>query len=41
MQDPTLLLVLADLVLFLHVAIVVFIVGGLALIIAGGLCGWR
>ena len=41
MQDPTLLLVLADLVLFLHVAIVVFIVGALALIIAGGLCGWR
>ena len=41
MQDATLLLVLADVVLLMHVAIVVFIVGGLALIIAGGIGGWH
>ena len=32
---------LADVVLALHVAIAAFIVGGLALIIIGNLCGWR
>lgn len=32
---------LADLVLVLHVAIVVFVVGGLVLVIAGNLRGWR
>ena len=35
------LLVLADLVLLMHFAIVVFIVGGLALVIVGGMRGWR
>ena len=33
--------VFADLVLALHVAIVVFVVGGLAIIVAGNLRGWR
>jgi hypothetical protein len=33
--------VLADLVLVLHVAIVVFVVGGLMLVVAGNLRGWR
>jgi len=32
---------LADLVLALHAAIVLFVVGGLALIVAGNLAGWR
>ena len=32
---------LADLVLGLHVAIVAFVVGGLVLIVAGNLRGWR
>lgn len=32
---------LADLVLFLHVATVLFVVGGLVLIVAGNLLGWR
>jgi polyferredoxin len=32
---------LADAVLSLHVAIVVFVVGGLVLIVAGSLRGWR
>lgn len=33
--------VLADLVLVLHVAIVVFVVGGLVLVVVGNLRGWR
>ena len=32
---------LADVVLSLHVAIVVFVIGGLVLIVAGNLRGWR
>lgn len=32
---------LADLVLMLHVAIVLFVVAGLILVIAGNLAGWR
>lgn len=32
---------LADIVLTLHVAVVVFVVGGLVLVIAGNLLGWR
>jgi polyferredoxin len=32
---------LADIVLTLHVAVVVFVVGGLVLVIAGNLRGWR
>ncbi|MBK9608217.1 MAG: DUF2784 domain-containing protein [Betaproteobacteria bacterium] len=32
---------LADAVLSLHVAIVVFVVGGLVVIVAGNLAGWR
>lgn len=32
---------LADLVLALHVSIVAFVVGGLVLIVAGNLAGWR
>lgn len=32
---------LADAVLALHVAVVAFVVGGLALIVAGNLLGWR
>lgn len=32
---------LADAVLALHVAVVVFVVGGLVLVVAGNLRGWR
>ena len=32
---------LADIVLVVHLAIVLFVVGGLALIVAGGLRGWQ
>jgi hypothetical protein len=32
---------LADVVLFLHFGVVVFVVGGLAVVIAGNLRGWR
>ena len=32
---------LADAVLFVHVAVVVFVVGGLVLLVAGNLRGWR
>jgi len=32
---------LADAVLILHLAVVVFIVGGLVIIVAGNLRGWR
>ena len=31
----------ADVVLLLHFAIVVFVVGGLVLIIVGNMCGWH
>jgi hypothetical protein len=40
-SDPLLYLSLADAVLVLHVAIVVFVVGGLVAIIAGNLRDWR
>lgn len=33
--------VLADIVLVVHLAIVLFVVGGLVLIVAGGLRGWQ
>lgn len=33
--------VLADAVLVLHVAVVVFVVGGLVAIVSGNVCGWR
>lgn len=32
---------LADLVLAIHVAVVIFVVGGFGFIVAGGLCGWE
>lgn len=32
---------LADLVLLLHVAVVAFVIGGLVLVVAGNLRGWR
>lgn len=32
---------LADLVLAVHVGVVVFVVGGLVLVLAGNWCGWR
>ncbi len=41
MDNMTAYRVLADLVLVLHVAIVVFVVGGLVLVVAGNLRGWR
>ena len=40
MSDPPYQL-LADVVLALHVAIVVFVVGGLVFIIVGNLCAWH
>lgn len=40
-DDARLALWLADAVLVLHVAIVAFVVGGLLLIVAGNLRGWR
>jgi len=41
MNNPPLALLLADAVLVLHVAVVVFVVGGLAAIVVGNLRGWR
>lgn len=41
MKEPLPYQLLADLVLSLHVAIVVFVVGGLVLIIVGNLRSWR
>ena len=41
MQDVQPSQLLADAVLTLHVAVVVFVVGGLVLIIGGNLRGWR
>lgn len=41
MHDEALYTLLADAVLLLHFAIVAFVVGGLALILAGNLRGWR
>ncbi|MBC8057021.1 MAG: DUF2784 domain-containing protein [Rhizobiales bacterium] len=41
MKDPLPWQLLADLVLALHVAVVLFVVGGLALILVGNLRGWR
>lgn len=41
MSDPLPYRLLADFVLALHAAIVVFVVGGLALVVAGNLRGWR
>jgi hypothetical protein len=32
---------LADLVLAVHVAVVLFVIGGLLAIVAGNFCGWR
>jgi hypothetical protein len=40
-EGPMLLLLLADAVLALHVALVVFVVGGLVVVVAGNLAGWR
>ena len=41
MMEPQGYRLLADAVLVLHLAVVVFIVGGLGLIVAGNLRGWR
>lgn len=41
MNDDRLWLALADTVLVLHVALVAFVVGGLLLVVAGNLRGWR
>jgi len=41
MEQATILLVLADLVLLLHVLFVAFVTGGLALIFIGGVRAWR
>jgi len=41
MSDESSLRTLADIVLSLHVAVVVFVVGGLVLIVAGNLRDWR
>ena len=41
MNDTVPYQLLADAVLSLHVALVLFVVGGLVLIIAGNLAGWR
>ena len=41
MHDAERYRLLADAVLVLHVALVVFVVGGLAAIVAGNVAGWR
>lgn len=41
MNDPLLYQLLADVVLALHVAIVVFVIGGLFVIMVGNLRAWR
>ena len=41
MHDAERYRLLADAVLMLHVAVVVFVVGGLAVIVAGNVAGWR
>jgi uncharacterized protein DUF2784 len=41
MNDPQLYQALADSVLTLHVGIVVFVIGGLVLIVVGNLRSWR
>ena len=41
MNDPPLYQALADAVLTLHVGIVVFVIGGLVLIVVGNLRSWR
>lgn len=41
MNDLLSFRLLADVVLALHVAIVVFVVGGLVLVVVGNLSGWR
>ena len=41
MSDALRWRLLADLVLTLHLAVVLFVVGGLVLIVLGGLRGWR
>ena len=41
MSDALPFALLADLVLALHVGIVAFVVGGLVMIVAGNLAGWR
>jgi len=40
-DGPMPFLFLADAVLALHLAVVVFVVGGLVLVVAGNLAGWR
>jgi Protein of Unknown function (DUF2784) len=40
MTEATMLRVLADAVLLLHVAVVLFVVGGLLLVVFGNLRGW-
>lgn len=41
MSEPVLYRLLADAVLSLHVALVVFVVGGLVIVVAGNLFAWR
>ncbi len=41
MQDPHTYRLLADAVLLLHFAVVVFVVGGLAIVLAGNMRHWR
>jgi hypothetical protein len=40
-MNPTIYTTLADLVLFSHIAIVLFVVGSLLLVVAGNMAGWR
>jgi Protein of Unknown function (DUF2784) len=40
-MNPTIYTTLADLVLFSHIAIVMFVVGGLVLVVVGNVAGWR
>lgn len=41
MNDPSIYQLLADAVLVLHVAVVMFVVGGLVMILVGNLHAWR
>jgi hypothetical protein len=41
LEDPATYRLLADLVLSVHVALVVFVVGGLVVVLAGNARGWR
>jgi Protein of Unknown function (DUF2784) len=40
-MNPTIYTSLADLVLFLHIAIVLFVVGGLLLVVVGNVAAWQ